>query len=1267
MDEPLFRRQNIVGITDIVEGTNGVAMADINKDGWMDILTTNTSRSTPGNPRSSTIRMFLNQGNMTFKLHDCFLLEANQFLSANQRDPQIPNLIDFNKDGYLDIYITRQHGGVSNKNAAGNSLYLSQGAFDVFNEVSGSMGVKNIDAYSRQSSIADVNGDGWLDIAVGADSIGYPDQYGKPESKLYLFKPNGSQFMDGSFVDVGGTDLIPGFGGPYTCDYENDKGGAPGINLVDLDNDGDFDLVQSYHNDMLNTKPDNPCASAHFKFGVFVWKNLLKETGSFKMEAVTDNGLAEWGKLGYDPATQKVTIIKDAVRLPYISFGDINNDNFQDVLAIGPSFLSSQTDLQKTRGKLWINDHHFKFHDASKPSQVDTLTWTNKEWYAFQGWKEDYPKGFADSRIYGADAVFGDFNNDTYLDFIACDRHEPMGSNFKPRNVLYMNQGDGTFKPQPETFSGLDANSICAETADLNNDGLLDLFFAADPENSAGPNQPVERYRDKVFINSGAKGAKENSWLRIRLDSLTDAEIRGARIEFLNQQDMTLICSRIVSSSHSYKSGSPMEVHAGLGKANQVMIRVILPSGKEYTFGNIKTRQYLSLHLTTNAVKVIYEIKPPSENQPSGDKPNIILILTDDLDETLGTMSYTPKLDKYIKQEGITWEDFFISDTLCCPSRSTIARGQYVHNHGVLTNGLPGGGFDTFYARGNEDSTFANWLQEVGYETGFFGKYLNGYPFKDDPLHIPKGWTSWHSPSGGNPYSDFNYIMNENGKAVSYGSKPKDYMTDVIRDSSIDFMKQAKASNKAFMVYLSPYVPHSPATPAPRHENLFPDLKTPRIRSFNELDISDKPSSFQNRKQLTEKQIEEMDKFYRKRIQSMQAIDDMVEEVVLTLQEMGELENTYIFFTSDNGFHMGQHRLAAGKGTAYEEDINVPLYIRGPGVPKGKTISGYFAGNTDFAPTFAEIAGTTVPSFVDGRSLMPILRGENPTWRQLFFVEFYPFARGRGEKPENLRNVESVLEPLDLDELLGIADNFSYISLRLPSAKYIEYKTGEKEYYDLIKDPYEMDNAIKSMDPKKIQEMSLLVNSLHKAKEGEFRKLEEMGTKGDDPKPKPKQILIELWVGKTSAFVDGKPITLDVPPMIKNGRTVVPLRFIAESMQATVDYDAKDEKIVIVLGATTIRLQMNQTETTVEEMVEGKKTSRKIILESPPFTYQGRTLVPVRFISEAFGLEVQWESGEQKITIANHGQKGKKDERKLEKDRKFNISRISFKYYSILS
>jgi N-acetylglucosamine-6-sulfatase len=1114
IEDALFHRESIPGITDLAEGSNGIAIADFNQDGWMDILLCNTSRYIQGRKRTDSIRVFLNQGNLGFKPHTFLFLDTSKSISENENSPQIPNLADFNGDGYLDIFISRHRGGKNNVNAKGNSLYLSQGRFDVFLDVSEKMGIKNINAYNRASSIADINGDGWLDIAVGADNIGNPDLAGVPESRIFLFQPQGERFEDGSYVDIGGTSLAEGFGGTFTCDYEKDKGGGPDINLIDLDNDGDFDLVQSYHNDMLNTEPDNPCASAHFKFGVFVWKNLLKESGSFKLEQISANGLAEWGQVKYDSTTKKVNVLQDAVRLPYLSFGDINNDSFQDVLAIGPSFLSNQIELQKTRGKLWINDRFCQFHDFTKSSGLDSLTWTLREWYEFQGWKADYPKNSANKMIYGADAVFGDYNNDGFLDFVACDRSEPMGRNLKPRNVLYLNNGDSSFTPQPESFSGIASNSICAEVADFNNDGFLDLCFAADPENTALPGQKEDRYMDKIYINQSNNDKDAHHWMKTKLSGFSDAELVGSRIEFVNQENLSLICSRVVSSNHSYKSSSPLEVHAGMGRHKLVTIRVFTPKGEVYTFSNLKTNQYLSLDLLHNTAKPVLSILKTASK-----KPNIVLFLTDDLDEKLGTMNYTPKIDQYIKDQGIVWEDFLITDTLCCPSRSTIARGQFVHNHGVLTNGLPGGGFDTFFARGNEDSTFANWLQGVGYQTGFFGKYLNGYPFKDDLLHVPSGWDTWLSPSGGNPYSNFNYVMNENGKLITYGSKPSDYITDVLRDKSIDFIKKAKEADEPFLVYLSPYVPHSPATPAPRHEDLFPNLKTPRIRSFNEADISDKPVFYQDKKPLGEKQIQEMDKFYRKRIQSMQAIDEMVEQVVKAVEEIGELENTYFFFTSDNGFHMGQHRLPSGKGTAYEEDINVPMYVRGPGIPKGETISRYMGGNTDLASTFAEIAGAEEPPFVDGRSLLPILHGKKPIWRNMFLVEYYPFARGRGEKPIELRNVESVLEPLDLDEIYAEVDQPSYLALRLPNAKFILHQSGEMEYYDLLKDPYEMENAIKSLSQARIDELKTMVNALHKAQGDELRELEEKESAfKEDFKP----ILIELWIGKSLASVDGK-------------------------------------------------------------------------------------------------------------------------------------------------
>jgi N-acetylglucosamine-6-sulfatase len=313
--------------------------------------------------------------------------------------------------------------------------------------------------------------------------------------------------------------------------------------------------------------------------------------------------------------------------------------------------------------------------------------------------------------------------------------------------------------------------------------------------------------------------------------------------------------------------------------------------------------------------------------------PNIIFILTDDLNADL--IEFMPNLKQQLVAQGTTLKNFFVNVSLCCPSRANILRGQYAHNTQVLTNLMPTGGFEKFYALGHESSTVATWLQAAGYRTFYLGKYLNGYPASVSLTHVPPGWTEWYSPVAGNPYSNFNYVMNENGKLVRYGSRADDYLTDVVARKSIDFIKRAAAEGQPFFIHLALYVPHSPATPAPRHAELFPDAQLPRPPSFNEPDVSDKPSFIRNRPLLTERQIAQMQDLYRKRLQSLQAVDEMLASLIATLQATGQLEHTYIFFTSDNGFHMGEHRLNSGKQTAYEEDIRVLLIVRGPGCLRG--------------------------------------------------------------------------------------------------------------------------------------------------------------------------------------------------------------------------------------------------------------------------------------------------------------------------------------------
>ncbi len=441
------------------------------------------------------------------------------------------------------------------------------------------------------------------------------------------------------------------------------------------------------------------------------------------------------------------------------------------------------------------------------------------------------------------------------------------------------------------------------------------------------------------------------------------------------------------------------------------------------------------------------------------ERPNIIFILTDDLDAE--SIAFMPQLQSLLKEQGTTFMNFLLNVSLCCPSRASILRGQYSHNTEILTNSPPRGGFQVFRETDKENSTVATWLQAAGYRTVLLGKYLNGYPARNNLTYVPPGWSEWYSPAGGNPYSNFNYLMNENGRLVAYGSRSQDYMTDVLSRKASDFIRRTAATNQPFFVYLATYAPHSPATPAPRHQNTFANVKTPRSPSFNEADVNDKPEYIRSRPLLDARDIAEIDSSYRKRLQSLLAVDDLIAQLIATLKATRQLEKTYIFFTSDNGYHLGQHRLQQGKQTAYEEDIRVPLLVRGPGVPTGQVLE-HLTGNIDLAPTFVELAGATVPDFVDGRSLVSLL-GSNPlptdAWRQAFLVQHWA-ARTSTQSSES---ASGVLEPPDQPTLFLAQVSQAqavpeFQAIRTSDYLYVEYATGERELYDLHADPYELES-----------------------------------------------------------------------------------------------------------------------------------------------------------------------------------------------------------------
>jgi len=511
--------------------------------------------------------------------------------------------------------------------------------------------------------------------------------------------------------------------------------------------------------------------------------------------------------------------------------------------------------------------------------------------------------------------------------------------------------------------------------------------------------------------------------------------------------------------------------------------------------------------------------------------PNIVMVMADDLDLLLGTMGYTPNIQRLVADAGATLGSYYISDSLCCPSRTTYLRGQFAHNHGVYTNGGTTGGYERMVPLGLEDSTVATWLQEAGYRTALVGKYVNGYPLEGAETAIPAGWSEWFSPAAGNPYASYGYTMNENGTLVAYGRRPEDHITDVIADKADDFIARAAADEAPFFALVMPYAPHGPADPAPRHAALFPGLEAPRGGSYDEADVSDKPPAIALRPPLTARQMTAGDELYRKRVQSMQAVDELVARLVATLEASGELDNTYVVFTSDNGFHIGQHRLAQGKTTAYEEDVRVPFAIRGPGIPAGITVDGALIGNVDVAPTLAELAGAAVPDFVDGRSFAPLLAGTAPepgTWRQGFLIEQYPFENERGavitplardaaasraaDRSRGSAARAGLFEPPDGDGQLFTAPHHgtrsggaagprqpllggargsrtlgthqttptaAYIALRTAAHTYVEHASGARELYDNAADPFQLDNIVSTADVPLLFYLSAAVQALH--------------------------------------------------------------------------------------------------------------------------------------------------------------------------------------------
>ena len=441
-------------------------------------------------------------------------------------------------------------------------------------------------------------------------------------------------------------------------------------------------------------------------------------------------------------------------------------------------------------------------------------------------------------------------------------------------------------------------------------------------------------------------------------------------------------------------------------------------------------------------------------------------------DQTVADMRVMPKVKRLITDRGVSFTNSFVSNSSCCPSRATFLTGQYSHNNGVLRNSPPNGGIEALDPAG----TLPVALQRGGYYTAHIGKYLNGYGLRTPETEIPPGWDGWQGSIDGSTYRMFGYKLNENGTPITYGDfdieDPATYQTDVYAQKAVDLIERQAPKRRPFFLSVAPLAPHveifqrstpgddDPAIPtfpnprpAPRDARDFSNEKLPQKASFNEADVSDKPAAIEALTPIDQRVRGVLRARYRSRLGSLLAVDDLVGRVFAALRKTGELGNTLIVFTSDNGFLLGEHRIRIGKQYPYEESIGVPLILRGPDIPRGE-VRRQLAANVDLAPTILDYARAKPATAPDGRSLRALIKDRHT-------------SPGRAIVLENWCQVEEACFDPDIPRFRGV---------RTDRYAYMEYPNGEREMYDLDRDP----NQLRSLqvDPRYRRERAALARLL---------------------------------------------------------------------------------------------------------------------------------------------------------------------------------------------
>ncbi|XP_029025052.1 glucosamine (N-acetyl)-6-sulfatase (Sanfilippo disease IIID), b [Betta splendens] len=457
---------------------------------------------------------------------------------------------------------------------------------------------------------------------------------------------------------------------------------------------------------------------------------------------------------------------------------------------------------------------------------------------------------------------------------------------------------------------------------------------------------------------------------------------------------------------------------------------------------------------------------------------NIVLIVADDQDVVLGGMTPMKNTKALIGDAGATFVNAFTVTPLCCPSRSSVLTGRYPHNHAVRNNSLSGNCSSRLWQTGPEAEALPVYLSKRGYQTFFAGKYLNQYGAKDagGAGHVPPGWDQWVALVGNSQY--YNYTLSVNGKEEEHGgSYEQDYLTDLITNRSLRFLDQ-RSPQHPFFLMLCPPAPHSPWAAAPQYRSHFSNVKAPRDGSF------DKPAKDKHwllrraANPMSNSSVSFLDDAFRKRWRTLLSVDDMVAALVRKLDSLQALNDTYVFYTSDNGYHTGQFSLPIDKRQLYEFDIRVPLMVRGPGIEPKQTLQAPVL-NIDLAPTILDVSGLNLSSVnVDGQSFLsqmaPSLR--NGTTRPFFLVEYT--GEGNPKADPACPQVGPGLSQCFPDCVCEDAFNNTYACVRTldgaANLQYCEFADTESfvEVYNMTADPHQLENILKKVDPSVLQTMN---------------------------------------------------------------------------------------------------------------------------------------------------------------------------------------------------